>query len=219
VRTPNTWLSALVRTRTAKSALLGFAAVGAAGAIALSPTAANAAEPAPAAPPALGVAGYDGALQPNGYYCGPAATRIALTAHGFAPSFDAVAGALGTTTSGTNSINDITRVLNNHVGARYHSVEVPAGKASQAQTDQLVHDVVVAINQGDPVVANIAGTVTDTAGERHSYEGGHYLTVTGYSDQGRVVTITDPADRVGSNEYQLPTDHLANWTASRGYAA
>jgi hypothetical protein len=219
VRTPKTLLSAFTRTRTAKTALLGFAAVGAAGAIALSPTAAHAADATPSAPVARGVGGYDGALQPNGYYCGPAATRIALTAHGIAPSFDAIAGALGTTTNGTNSINDVTRVLNNHLGARCHSVQIPGGKASQPQTDQLVRDVVVAVNEGDPVVANIAGTVTDAAGDRHSYEGGHYLTVTGYSDQGRVVTITDPADRVGSNEYQLPTDHLANWIASRGYAA
>jgi hypothetical protein len=43
--------------------------------------------------------------------------------------------------------------------------------------------------------------------------------VTGYSDEGRVVTITDPADRVGSNEYQLPTEYLANWIAGRGYSA
>jgi Peptidase_C39 like family len=218
VRTPKTFLSAISDSRTAKSALLGVAALGVGGAIVMgSPTAAHAAEGSSPAP-ASKVASYDGALQPNGYYCGPAATRIALTAHGMAPNFDALAGKLGTTTSGTNSINDITRVLNEHVGGKYQSVEI-AGKPSQAQTDQMVHDVVISINEGDPVVANIAGTVTDTAGDRHSYEGGHYLTITGYSDQGRVVTVTDPADRVGSNEYQLPTDQMANWTATRGYAA
>jgi Peptidase_C39 like family len=217
VRTPKSFLSAISRTRTTKSALLGLAALGVGGAIAMTPTTAHAAEgtgPAPASK----VASYEGALQPNGYYCGPAATRIALTAHGMAPSFDALADKLGTTTNGTNSINDITRVLNDHVGGKYQSVEIP-GKPSQAQTDQMVRDVVVSINEGDPVVANIAGTVTDAAGDRHSYEGGHYLTITGYSDQGRVVTVTDPADRVGSNEYQLPTDQMAKWVASRGYAA
>ena len=55
-------------------------------------------------------------------------------------------------------------------------------------------------------MANIAGTVTDTDGESHRYKGGHYLTITGYADEGRTVTITDPADRKGSNEYQLPID-------------
>ena len=218
MRTPKTFLSAISDSRTAKSALLGLAALGVGGAIVMgSPTAAHAAEGSSPAP-ASKIASYDGALQPNGYYCGPAATRIALTAHGMAPSFDALAGKLGTTTSGTNSINEITRVLNEHVGGRYQSVEI-AGKPSPEQTEKLRTDVVTSVTEGDPVVANIAGTVTDTTGESHSYKGGHYLTVTGYSDEGRTVTITDPADRVGSNEYQLPIDTLANWTATRGYAA
>ncbi len=218
MRTPKTLLSALTRTRTAKTALLGFAAVGAAGAIALSPTAAHAAE-APPTPAAQKVANYEGALQPNGYYCGPAATRIALSAHGHAPSFDDLANDLHTTTSGTNSINDIARVLNYNLGGGYHAVEMKDKATAGAQTDQLVSDVIGAVNRGNPVVANIAGTVSDTAGERHSYEGGHYLTITGYTEQGRLLTITDPADRVGSNEYQLPADQMANWIASRGYAA
>ena len=56
-------------------------------------------------------------------------------------------------------------------------------------------------------MANIAGTVTDTAGERHSYEGGHYLTITGYTDDGRLVTHRRLVPTsVGSNEYQLPID-------------
>jgi hypothetical protein len=218
VRTPKTWLSALARTRSTKAALLGFAAVGAAGAIALSPAAAHAAE-AGSAPVAQKVGSYVGALQPNGYYCGPAATRIALSAHGHTPSFDDLANDLHTTTSGTNSINDIARVLNYNLGGGYRAVEMKDKPASAPQTDQLVSDVIGAVNRGNPVVANIAGTVSDTAGESHSYEGGHYLTITGYTEQGRLLTITDPADRVGSNEYQVPADQMANWIASRGYAA
>jgi len=69
------------------------------------------------------------------------------------------------------------------------------------------------------VVANIIGTVTDTAGEVHSYNGGHYVTVTGYADGGRTITVTDPADRVGSNEYQVPLRVMADWISSRGYTA
>lgn len=219
MRTPTTWLSAITGTRTTKTALLGFAALGAAGAMALSPTAAHAAD-APAPTAANKIASYEGQLQPNYYYCGPAATRIALTGHGQAPSFDSIAGELGTTEDGTNSINDVTRVLNTHVpGNKYHSVEISAKKPSPGQVDTLAHDVVTSVNEGDPVVANIAGTVTDTAGERHSYQGGHYLTITGYSDQGHTVTITDPADTAGSNEYQLPTDQMAGWIATRGYTA
>jgi hypothetical protein len=211
VRTPKTFLS--------KSALLGLAALGVGGAIAMSPTAAHAADgTAPAA--ASKVANYDPALQPNGYYCGPAATRIALTGLGQAPSFDEIAGKLGTTPAGTNSINDITRVLNEYTGGgKYQSVEIPGSKATPEQTEKLRTDVVAAINSGEPVVANIAGTVTDTAGESHSYKGGHYLTITGYTEDGRLVSIADSWDKKGSNEYQLPVETMANWTASRGYAA
>jgi hypothetical protein len=218
LRTPKTWLSAATRTRTAKAALLGFAAVGAAGAIALSPTAAHAADASPA-PAAQKVAGYLGDLQPNGYYCGPAATRIALSAHGHTPSFADIANDLHTTENGTNSIDDVTRVLNYNLGGGYHSVEIKDKNVTPEQTDLLVRDVVGAVNRGNPVVANIAGTVTDTAGEQHSYEGGHYLTITGYTEQGHLISITDPADRVGSNEYQLPADQMAKWIGSRGYAA
>jgi len=106
------------------SALLGLAGLGAAGALALSPTTAHAADPAilnvptstATAPEQARIADYDGALQPNGYYCGPAATRIALSAHGQPPTFDALAQDLGTTRDGTKSIDDITRVLNQHTG-------------------------------------------------------------------------------------------------------
>ena len=143
MRTPKTFLS--------KSALLGLAALGVGGAIVMSPTAAHAADgAAPAA--ASKVASYDPALQPNGYYCGPAATRVALTAHWASPpSFDELAGKLGTTTSGTNSINDVTRVLNEYTGGgKYQSVEIPGTKATPEQTEKLRTDVVAAINSGEP---------------------------------------------------------------------
>ncbi len=217
------------------AALLGVAGIGAAAAIALGPaTAANAAHPgrvnpaapaaaapAPVALPSQGrVAGYDGALQPNGYYCGPAATRIALSARGLLPTFDALATDLGTTRAGTNSIHDITRVLNAHRGGeRYVSVEIPGRKASPEQAERLRTDVMAAINEGDPVVANIVGQVRDNAGEAHRYAGGHYVTITGYADDGRTVTVTDPADRTGANEYDLPIERMANWIAARGYTS
>jgi hypothetical protein len=218
VRTPTSFLSAITESRTAKSALLGIAALGAGGAIVLSgPAAAHAAD-APAPAPTAKIASYEGLLQPNGYYCGPAATRVALTGLGHTPSFDELASKLGTTRNGTNSINDVTRVLNEYAAGRYKSVELPA-TVSPEQTDKMRTDIVGAISAGEPVVANIAGTVTDTAGDSHSFKGGHYIAVTGYADDGRTVTITDSWDKEGSNEYQLPIDTLAGWTATRGYTS
>ena len=212
-------------TRIRNATLLGLAGLGTAGAIALGGAhSASAAQPAnptpinPVAVPAQADLKVVGTLQPNGYYCGPAATRIALSAHGTPPTFDGLAGELGTTTAGTQSIDDITRVLNDHTGGRYTSVHL-GGDVSDAQTDQLRTDVKASINDGDPVVANIVGQVVDSDGETHRYAGGHYVTVTGYSDDGGTVTITDPADRKGDNTYQLTVDQLADWMQTRGYSS
>jgi hypothetical protein len=109
-------------------------------------------------------------------------------------------------------------VLNYNYGYdRYRSVEIPQHGATGDQIKELRSDVIKSINLGDPVVANIAGTVSDTIGEVHSYSGGHYLDITGYTAGGDLITITDPADSVGSNEYQVPVADMANWIATRGY--
>ena len=106
-----------------------------------------------------------------------------------------------------------------HGTERYESVELAQRGATGRQVKKLRSDVMAAINDGDPVVANIIGTITDTAGEVHSYNGGHYVTITGYDDNGWILTVTDPADRVGSNEYQVPLRRMADWISSRGYSA
>jgi len=152
------------------------------------------------------------------YYCAPAATRIALSAQGHTPSQDDIADRLGTTEAGTNSAEDTTRVLNTSGGRDYRTVEIPDPTADPAEMDRLQVDIVRAINAGRPVVANIAGTAVDTDGTAHSYPGGHYLTIVGYDDHGRTVTIADPANPNHSH-YQMSTITLANWIAERGYSA
>ncbi len=74
------------------------------------------------------------------------------------------------------------------------------------------------VDDGRAVVANIAGTATDTDGITHSFAGGHYVSVTGYHDNGDTVTIADSADPAQAT-YQMNTDTLANWIATRGYSA
>jgi Peptidase_C39 like family len=205
-----------------QSAVLGISSVATFGVLAFGPSgAAHAAAPAEPAPAgANAMVPHQTALQPNGYYCAPSATRIALSAHGQLPSPDQLAGELGTTPDGTRSANDVTRVLNAHLGGgRYKTVEISGQKASPEQVATLQRDIMTAVGRGDAVVANIAGTVTDTAGDSHSYQGGHYLTVIAYSDGGQTVQIADPADKVGTPEYKLPVGTLANWIASRGYSA
>ncbi|MEU6072886.1 C39 family peptidase [Micromonospora sp. NPDC047074] len=161
--------------------------------------------------------GIEYQAQPNFYYCGPAATRIALSALGKALSQDEVAKRLGTTEAGTDSALDTTRVLNELTGGRYRTTEIPGPVARPEQVDRLRSDAVAALDEGRPVVANIKGTAVDTAGNPHSYEGGHYLTLVGYRDGGELIRIADPA--APEAEYWMALDKVANWIAERGYSS
>jgi len=201
------------------SALLGLVASAAIGGIVAGPaSAANAAEPTGAVAVAK-VLPHNTQLQTSYWNCGPTAARNALVVHDPNANADQLAAQLGTTTDGTNSAFDITRVMNAHLGAgRYATGEIPGPSATPAQVAKLRTDVVGAITKGDAVVANIAGTVTDTAGDTHSYEGGHYLAVVGYGADGNTVNIADSADTVGSPDYTITVSHLGNWIATRGYS-
>ncbi|WP_433389408.1 C39 family peptidase [Micromonospora sp. KLBMP9576] len=163
------------------------------------------------------VVGIEYQAQPNFYYCGPAATRIALSALGKALPQDEVARKLGTTEAGTDSALDTTRVLNELTGGRYRTTEIPDPVAKPEQVDRLRSDVLAALDEGRPVVANIRGTAVDTAGSPHSYEGGHYLTLVGYRDGGDLFRVADPA--APQAEYWMTLEKVANWIAERGYSS
>jgi hypothetical protein len=225
----STQTSVLGNNTLLRKAALGIAGLAvAAGAIAGPATPAHAAPPQPDKPAAAtqqqpagkATAGKNLRVayqqQPNAYYCGPAATRIALSAHGAAPSQDQVAQKLGTTEAGTDSVNDVTRVLNQNLRTRaYHTTEIPNQAANPNQVQRLKTDLTKAIDANRVVVANVIGTATDTNGNQHSYPGGHYLTVVGYTAHGDQVKIADPWD----GSYTVTTTNLANWAATRGYTA
>ena len=158
--------------------------------------------------------------QPNFYFCGPAAARNALSVQGKNIDVHAMAKEMGTTEAGTNSINDITPVLNKQTGKDvYKSTEIPVDKArDRDKVDKLRADVVTTVDDGRAVVANIAGTATDTDGNTHSFEGGHYISVVGYRDGGKIVTIADSANP-NQASYRMDVDELARWIASRGYSS
>ncbi|MGQ5263399.1 C39 family peptidase [Micromonospora sp. ZYX-F-536] len=164
------------------------------------------------------ILGIDYQAQPNFYYCGPAATRIALSAQGKAVSQDEVAKLLGTTEAGTPSALDTTRVLNELTGGTYRTTEIRDSVARPEQVDQLRRDVLAAVDAGRPVVANIKGTAVDTDGNPHSYEGGHYLTLVGYRDGGDLIRVADPANPA-LGEYWMSLPKVANWIAERGYSS
>ncbi|NJC84233.1 hypothetical protein HC030_16965 [Planosporangium mesophilum] len=161
---------------------------------------------------------YQYEAQPNFYYCGPASTRIALTARGKVVSQDLAARELRTTTGGTDSAEDTTRALNGILGTDFYKTRsIPGPAATPAQMDQLQADVVHAISNGYAMVANVVGSATDMAGGGHSYGGGHYVAVVGYKDDGRAVKIADPANPANSS-YWVTTINMAQWMVNRGYS-
>lgn len=162
---------------------------------------------------------YDYQVQTTFYYCGPAATRIALSSRGYLPTQDVVAGRLGTTVDGTNSVDEISRVLNQYGKVQYRSHRINGETATRAELERMRSDVVQAITTGYPVVANIVDGATDVDGVGHAYPGGHYLTVVGYRENGNIVKIADPAYVNGQASYWMHISELANWAAKRGYSA
>jgi hypothetical protein len=187
-------------------------------------TTASASKPAatrtakPAAPTKLELR-YQYAVQINGWYCGPAAARIALTARGLYPSQGELATKLGTTVNGTNSSTDIARVLNAVTKTSfYHTTFIPTKAVTTKQINQLQSDVMEAISHGYAVVMNVVGTGQDTNGNAYSFPGGHYIVAVGYQDNGRKVKIADSANGYTAS-YWMTASNLATWAGTRGYAS
>jgi hypothetical protein len=155
--------------------------------------------------------------QPDESYCGPAATRIALSVSGRTPSLDEVATHLGITVNGTGSAQDTTRALNDMLGAsRYTTRVIPGGAVEAAVADQFRADAVAAISNDRAVVASVVGSVMDDAGAWHGYAHSHYVTVVGYRDGGAAVKVVDPAGT--GDPYWVTTTRMAQWMATRGYS-
>ncbi|MGH7868062.1 MAG: C39 family peptidase, partial [Candidatus Dormibacteraceae bacterium] len=91
------------------------------------------------------------------YWCGPAATRIALSARmSNAPSQGTLASQLGTTVNGTDTIDQVTGVLNRDLGTSYYQTkQIPNDPPTQAQKDLLWSDVVTDVDKNYALVANI----------------------------------------------------------------
>jgi hypothetical protein len=163
---------------------------------------------------AMSVLNHTTQIQINGWFCGPAATRVALTCRGLAPSQQELAGALGTTTNGTNSSNDVARVLNAYLGAGTYAARfLPGQTATEPEVAQLKVDLVNNINAGFGIVSNVAGQVRTLDGSYYSYPGGHYVAAVGYRNNGDEVLIAD----VNVRDYWVSTRAWAIWIATRGY--
>ncbi|GAA3133032.1 hypothetical protein JOF29_002392 [Kribbella aluminosa] len=158
--------------------------------------------------------------QQTGYWCAPAATRIALSARISPPSQQQLANELPTTTNGTDWIGQVTRVLNNHLGTGwYETKEMPNDPPTQAQRDLLWRDVVLDINNNYPIVANIVAPANNHPPGYPNYTIYHYFTVIGYDDSDQTVLIADPAGFAPTATYWLTFNQLATLIPPKGYSA
>ncbi|MFJ2088157.1 C39 family peptidase [Streptomyces sp. NPDC087901] len=166
---------------------------------------------------------YKFQTQSTYYYCGPAATRLALTQRGKTVSQKTLAKDLKVEQNGkqTDSISLVTKVLNKRLKTSwYENKWIGGNTASSAEVKRLKADIKYDIHRGRAIVANVYGTATDTAGRKHSYNQGHYLTVVGHSKKGDRAVIEDIAMKSSSrHRYSMTTKRLATWIASRGYSA
>ena len=159
--------------------------------------------------------------QTTGYWCGPTATKIALSARMTPPSQSSLAGQLGTTTNGTDTIGQVTSALNANLdGSPYQTTEMPNDPPTTEQRNRFWDDVVASIDQNYPVVANIVAPPSNHPpgypSNRTIY---HYFTVIGYNPDTHEAFIADPANFGGHSQYWLPFAQLATLVAPKGYAS
>jgi hypothetical protein len=157
--------------------------------------------------------------QQTGYWCGPAATRIALSARISPPTQQQLATQLGTTTNGTDWIGQVTRVLNNRLNTGYYETkEMPNDPPTQAQRNLLWYDIQYDIDRNYAIVANIVAPANNHPPGYPNYTIYHYFTVIGYDTSDSTVLIADPAG-FGPATYWLTFNQLATLIPPKGYSA
>ena len=159
-------------------------------------------------------------VQSTSYWCGPTATKMALSARITPPSQQTLANQLPTSTNGTDWIGQVTRVLNNHLGTGwYETKEMPNDPPTQAQRDLLWRDVVLDIDNNYPIVANIVAPANNHPPGYPNYTIYHYFTVIGYDSSDMTVLIADPAGFAPTATYWLTFNQLATLIPPKGYSA
>jgi hypothetical protein len=163
---------------------------------------------------------HDYQVQETGYWCGPAAARVALSARMAPPTQQALANQLPTTTNGTDWIGQVTRTLNARLGGSYYATtEMPSDPPTAAQRERLWGDVRASIDANFPIVANIvAPPGNQPPGYPASQTIYHYFAVVGYNAKTRAIYVADSA-AFSEKHYWLSFDQLATLIPPKGYSA
>lgn len=164
------------------------------------------------------VVDIDFEYQQTSYWCGPAATRIALSARGVAVTQQQMANELPTSEAGTDWIGQVTRVMSSYVGW-YETKEMPDDPPTQAQSDLLWSDITYDLDRGYALVTNIVAPPGNHPPGYPDTTIWHYFTVIGYNAASSEVLIADPAGFNPEPSYWLTFDQLASLIPPKGYSA
>lgn len=135
--------------------------------------------------------------------CGPASTQIVLQAAGVEMSEDQLIRELGTTTDGTNTVEQALPVLNRMTDGQYKAVWMPHDPPSQREQDTLWENIKGSIDAGFGVVLNFEvpssnfprGTRGSVSPQYRGAKVWHYVACMGYADDGpggKHIWIADP---------------------------
>ena len=162
--------------------------------------------------------------QQTGYWCGPASTRIALSARMSPPSQQTLANYEGTTTNGTDTIVYVRNAMNHYLGVSHYVNRAISDPPSQGQIDALRQTIVASVSNGYGMVGNII-----SGWRPPGYPSGtiyHYVAIVGYDQDGNRALIADPAAKCAAGSrwcnvpstYWVSLSNLATWIGgSTGY--
>jgi hypothetical protein len=161
-------------------------------------------------------------------WAGPAAGRIALSTRTTnLPTQQTLATFMSTTTtSGTDNVGLVKNALNYYLHTAWFQEKLVSDPPTQAERDLLKSDILLNLNNGYPLVANVVSGTFRPPG----YPAGniyHYVAIIGYDSGGDRVLVSDPgamgfggAGWEGVPEtYWVATSDLGTWVAGKGYAA
>jgi hypothetical protein len=165
--------------------------------------------------------------QQTGYWCGPASTRIALSAKlsgSKLPSQQALATKMGTTTNGTDHIGLVRAAMNQVLNTSWYGTHAMYDPPTSAQRNQLKSDLIKNIGAGYAMVGNVI-----SGWRPPGYPPGtiyHYIAIVGYDQSGDRVLIADPAGAGAAGTkwvnvpktYWISTWDLGTWIGGKGYA-
>jgi hypothetical protein len=159
-------------------------------------------------------------------WAGPGAARIALSTRMSNPtSQQALATFMGTDASGTFDVGKVNGALNHFLNDIWFETKPMSDPPTAAQRELLKRDLLLNINTGHPLVANVVSGFRPPGYPPAPIY--HYVTIIGYDLGGDRVLISDPGAEGAKGPgwetvprtYWISLTDLGTWIGGKGYTA